>query len=206
MDEAKEKNIPTRRPILSFSFGQLGQRYVDYKIQMRLLLALLAMELTIVAAGLFYLYFRFRAIIDENIYRVHKHPTSDVFATMLNETTWVIVVSVVVNLAALLLADRIWIRYVRTIIISFGSLADRMADLNFENNHADVQASHESLDMMQAWHQGERQRALSIHAVIQSINLDTLNDPGSTEHIRQQLRTIHELLPPYSRRYVGKIR
>ncbi|HAT50901.1 MAG: hypothetical protein HQL07_14160 [Nitrospirae bacterium] len=205
MDNPNKKKSLAKRPILSFSFSQLGIRYVDYKIQMRMLLALLILELTIISLGLVYLYHRFSTLIDANIYRIHKDTSSDVFTIMLHETGWVVGVSLLVNLVALLIADRLWVNYVRSILMSFGSHADRIADLDFRDQHPNLTNKHKSLDMIQAWSRGERQRALDIRSAVGAIDLNQVNDQSSWKRIRNHLITIQKLLPPYSSRFIGKI-
>ncbi|HIJ84944.1 MAG: hypothetical protein HW380_3365 [Magnetococcales bacterium] len=206
MKDSLAKALPAKRPILSFPFGRMGVRYVDYKVQMRMLIALVAMELTIISVGLAYLYYRFASIIDANIYRIHKQASTDVFSVMLQETTWVLSVSVLINLAALLIADRVWIRYVRSIVGAFGSQADRIADLDFRVDHPELETQHESIDMIQTWYRGERQRSMEIRTALNAIVLNDVDDPEGRERIRGHLVTIQKLLPPYSRRFVGRIR
>ncbi|MBF0146609.1 MAG: hypothetical protein HQL84_16625 [Magnetococcales bacterium] len=193
-----------KRPILTFSFSQLGMRYVDYKIQMRMLLALVVMELGIISVGLFYLYHRFSTLIDANLYRIHRQASSDMFTLLLYETGWVIGVSLLVNLAALFIADRLWVNYVHSILMAFGLHADQIADLDFRDQHSNHAPKHESLDMIQMWQQGERQRALAIRAAIHAIDPDAVDDPHGREQIVKQLTTIQSLLPPYSSRFVGR--
>lgn len=205
MDNPNKKKLFAKRPILSFSFSQLGIRYVDYKIQMRMLLALVVLELTIISIGLVYLYHRFSTLIDANIYRIHKDTSSDVFTTLLYETGWVVGVSLLVNLVALFIADRLWVNYVRSILISFGSHADHIADLDFRDQHPNITSKHSSLDMIQAWSRGERQRALDIRLAVGAIDLNEINNQSGWKQIRNHLITIQKLLPPYSRRFMGKI-
>ncbi len=204
MDHPDNKVPHAKRSILSFPFSQLGVRYVDYKIQMRMLLALLALELTIMTAGLFYLYYRFSALIDANLYRIHRGTSSDVFSTMLTETGWVIGISLLVNLTALLIADRLWVTYVRSILTTFGSHADQIADLDFRDQQTNLGTKHKALGMIQTWLQGERQRALTIRTVLNTIDINTCDDPQSQKDILTHILTIQNNLPPYSRRFIGR--
>ncbi|MBF0421293.1 MAG: hypothetical protein HQL78_14165, partial [Magnetococcales bacterium] len=123
---------------------------------------------------------------------------------MLTETGWVIGISLLVNLTALLIADRLWVTYVRSILTTFGSHADQIADLDFRDTQTNLGTKHKALGMIQTWLQGERQRALNIRTVLNTIDINTCNDPQTQKDILNHILTIQNNLPPYSRRFIGR--
>lgn len=186
-----------------------SRHYVDFVIQLWMLIALIVMEVLLVAAGVTYLYFSFNKILEAGLYRIHHtgHPSS--LSQMLIESGMVIITMVVVNLIALIIADRIWVRYVRSILESFLDLGYRTIafDLRPDDNPAIARrrAHHRVIDLMVAWRDHEFKRATHIRSALDQIPTDAdFSHSLTREHILNQLEGIRRLLPPYSRRLVSK--
>ncbi|MBF0126232.1 MAG: hypothetical protein HQM02_03380 [Magnetococcales bacterium] len=175
----------------------LERRYVDFRIQMRMLIALVLLETGLAGGGVGYLYFRFKAIIEENLYRIH-HGGQSVFQQLLEETGWVVLVMLVVNLAGLLIADRLWVGYVQRVLGSFTALAVKVTDLDFRSD-GESPDQHASLELMLSWRQKERDRALAVRELVR--DLDQVPPARQVE----RLRRLRAILPPYSRRFVGRL-
>ncbi|MEO5351088.1 MAG: hypothetical protein H7836_15815 [Magnetococcus sp. YQC-3] len=182
-----------------------GERlYVDFYIQMRLLIALLILQVTLTGGGIYYLFFRFKEIIEENLYRMH-YATQDLSPLLLGEAGRVVAVMLAVNLVCLLLADRVWVRYVRRLLHTFTQLASKVADLDFCQDH-DSPDQHAALERMLAWRQKERARLMAIGALSQQLTVT--GDCAATqvrEPLQPLLQQLRLQLPPYSRRYVGRL-
>ncbi|MBF0153178.1 MAG: hypothetical protein HQL64_05510 [Magnetococcales bacterium] len=172
--------------------------YVDARIQMRMLIALLVLEIVLAAGGVVYLYFRFEAIIEESLYRIH-HATQDIFSLLSEEMGWVVLGMLLINLAGLLAADRVWIWYVKRVLGTFTTLAVKVSDLDFSPDQVSPD-QHVALDLMLAWRQKERDRARAIRTIL--AHADTTNN----EQLAARLRELRANLPPYSHRFVGRLR
>ncbi|MBF0379722.1 MAG: hypothetical protein HQL69_01815 [Magnetococcales bacterium] len=204
MTKNKKRTIHEGRSILAIPFTSKIQRYFDFYIQKRLLFALVLMEVSLVVASVVYLYFRFHNIINESFYRIHQLPHS-VQAIFLEETGKVILYLLAINLLALLIADRWWVRYIRSVLSSFGMLADKMADLDLRIDQ-ELEAKHESLDMMLNWRKGERERAKNIRTFISQLESpELLTDETARQKMLLSLKGLRATLPPYSRRYIGRL-
>lgn len=192
------------RSLLAFPFQRRERRYLDFKIQHKMMWALVFMEVTLVLAGVIYLYYRFQLIILENFYRIHQLPRS-VRSIFMEETGEVILFLLAINVLVLLLADRGWVWYIKSVLSSFGLMADKMADLNMQSDER-VAARHETLDMMVTWRRGERERAIRIRELISKLESpESMADATARERMRHALQELRRTLPPYSRRFIGRL-
>ncbi|MEO5331410.1 MAG: hypothetical protein H7839_05250 [Magnetococcus sp. YQC-5] len=171
--------------------------YVDYRIQKWLLVGLVILETILAASGVGYLYFRFKSVIEENMYRIH-HVGQDVFSVFLEETGQVLVFMLVINLVGLLIADRFWVRYVRQVLGRFTGLAVKVTDLDFRPDQENPD-QHAALDLMLAWRQKERSRSLAIREIVGHL------EAATPEQMERELQKLRGVLPPYSRRFVGRL-
>ncbi|MEO5377827.1 MAG: hypothetical protein H7832_08630 [Magnetococcus sp. DMHC-6] len=182
------------------------RRYVDFVLQMRMLLALVAMETGLVAGGLFYLYIRFDAIINNSLYRIHQRQGHGPFLEMLQEVGLVILVIVVINLLAWMFANWIWVRFVQSVLTPFNLMLDRMSRLDMQEDRG-IMPKHESLDRMLSWRQKERRRMLMIKAYLAGISLEgDLTKADVRSNLQNRFRKIRRILPPHSRRILSAIK
>ncbi|NGZ28519.1 MAG: hypothetical protein G8345_16720 [Magnetococcales bacterium] len=194
---------PPPRPIVKRNKRQ--RTYVDFAIQMRMLIALVVMELVLVASGVAYLYYRFNAIVEENLYRIHQTNTQSPMEILLAEAGWVVAALVAANLVALLVADRIWYIYVRRVLERFMEMARKMRDFDLREESS-RKINHEVLVRMLAWHMAERKRALNVRAAIQNLHPDAdFKNPVVKREFVRNLQWLRRVLPPYSRRFVGRL-
>ncbi|MBF0135655.1 MAG: hypothetical protein H7833_13770 [Magnetococcus sp. DMHC-1] len=185
---------------------QRDTRYLDFAIQMRMLIALVGMEIILVGGAVYYLYERFSTILEENIYRIHQLPL-DLSSVMVNEIIKVAGGMILLNLVALFVADRIWSKYVARILQAFTNMALHVSDLDFHPDADPPSSQHELLDLMLAWRQQERQRLVKIREEIQKLDPNAdFSDPRVLAGIQEQVRQLRHILPPYSRRFVGRVK
>ncbi|MBF0629144.1 MAG: hypothetical protein HQL91_13080 [Magnetococcales bacterium] len=185
-----------RPPLLTPRVHQPRQRhFVDQQIQLGMMIALVALEIMLIVASLWVLYGRFQTLIEENLYRIHplEH---DLFTLLLQETGWVLLGLVLVNLMGLWCADRIWMWYVRRVLGNFVQLANQVADLDFRADRA-LAKVHAVLELMIQWRAKERQRAEAIREL-----LGALEQAPAEERILL-LKRLRTLIPPYSRQFLG---
>ncbi|MBF0142308.1 MAG: hypothetical protein HQL59_02465 [Magnetococcales bacterium] len=180
--------------------------YVDFAVQFYLLLGLVALEVVLLIGGIVVLFHRLRGVIDESLYRAHSVSHEALLPRLLEETGWVIGGMLLVNILALLAADRIWVVYVRSITRTFSELAKKTGNLEFVED-PDLGHRHRVIDLMVAWRRSERERARGIRQNLANIDPSgEFHDEKINAIYRRRLQAVRRLLPPYSRRYVGRIR
>lgn len=196
---------PSPPPPLRLLRQERQRRYVDFALQMRLLVALIVMEILLVGGGLYYLYWSFSQIFQRNLYRVHPPAPEETLRLLLGETGWVVGALVAAHLLALLVADRLWVGYVKRVLQKFRALAQRIEALDLSEEGEET-PNHASVALIQAWRRHERRRSLSIKGFMGGIlpQVD-LRDPQEQEILKRHLRRIRRVLPPYSRRFVGRL-
>ena len=169
-----------------------------------MLVAMVFLEVGLVIAGMVYLYGRFSDIIEANLYRIH-HQADALFSLLLTEMEQMMVMLIGINLLAILIADHIWTRYVKRVLNTFRLLVNKVADLDFREDGKQP-TEHKVLSRTLIWRKKERDRALAIRAMLQSLKAETdFSDPKVVDALHHRLTEVRRRLPPYSRRYVGRL-
>lgn len=132
-------------------------RYVDHVIQKWMLVALVVMESTLIAIAMWALYRALGAIIDDSMYRIHHAEDMRLLPRFLIEGVKILAGIGVINLLAIIAADRIWAAYVYGIVQRLDALieATRKLDLS-EKPH--IRSSHAVLDQALQWRRAEAER------------------------------------------------
>lgn len=171
-------------------------RYVDHAVQKWLVVALLALEVTLVSAALWVIYVHLSEIVDQNLYRIHQHDGPSLFSQLLGETLTMLAGLVAANVVALLVADRVWGSYLGSILAPFGALMARVEALDFGEDQP-AQRSHEALELALAWRSTERLRCKKMRDEIAGLDLQQdFADPQAREKLRVALERLRGLLPP----------
>jgi len=136
--------------------------YVDGKIQGVLLVGLVALEVSLVAAAIWFLHKEFAAIVDARLYRIHPDPNEPTMAAiMVWSLAKVLAALLLVNIVALVVADRVWGWYVEGVIKTFQQCVDKLGQLDFRKGGIDRQRHH-SLDLIARWRDLQRERFASL--------------------------------------------
>lgn len=141
----------------NFSQDRRSILYVDHTLQKWLLVAMVVLETALTAFAIWGLYRALGAIIDDNLYRIHLPENDSTLHRFLIEGAKVLAVTGVVNLAALIAADRIWAAYVNRIVLGLDKimLAAQRLDLQPQ---AGIKRLHAVLDQALRWQRAEALR------------------------------------------------
>jgi hypothetical protein len=143
-------------------------KYVDQQLQLWLLVALVLFELFLTALGTGFLYLQFNQILEVQLYSVHLSPDGG-FQGLMERVLYVVAGLTIVNIAALLAADRYWLSYVAGLM---GKLDESIGKLiRLELTPADIPASeHRLLDLLSRWFVQERQLHLDMRGRITALS------------------------------------
>ncbi|MDP2785209.1 MAG: hypothetical protein Q8O38_11545 [Sulfurimicrobium sp.] len=172
--------------------------YIDAAVQNRLLIALVLLEVLLISAGMIVLYLDMKEVVDENLFRIHFAATESLSALLFREAMQALAVLVIVNVAALGLAEWLWSRYLDSILRPLSGLLARTGDLDFSLDETFGQR-HAVLELAVAWREAERERCKGVHAEIS--RLDENADYSSTntlEQARAALENLMALLPVHN--------
>lgn len=139
--------------------------YVDHILQKWLLVALVILECTLTGLAIWGLYLILGDIIDRNMYRIHFSPDDNMLVDFAIEGAKILIGTGIVNLTAIILADRIWAVYVGSIVRGLDKvmLAAQGLDLMQQRN---VKRTHALLDRVLRWQRAESLRLRRIrHSV-----------------------------------------
>lgn len=196
---------PTRSQPRKSAWRRYLDKHVDFNIQIWMLVALIFLEVGLVLIGIYYLHIRFLAIIEANLYRIH-HGSDPLLFQLLTEVGGAVAILVGINLLALFVTDRVWWGHVKGILNAFIVLVNKVADLDFTQDEKPF-SQHKVLDQTLLWRKKERERALAIREALKPLDAEAdFSDPIVLDRLRQQLTLVRQHLPPYSRRYVGRLK
>ncbi|HEY3328172.1 MAG TPA: hypothetical protein VGK14_13540 [Novimethylophilus sp.] len=168
--------------------------YIDFVLQKRLLIALVALEVILLCIAGGVLYFRLQALVDENLYHIHFGDQPSIFYELFSESLLILGVLVAVNLVALLIADRIWAHYVNGIMSCLRSLLSRTRELDLRPDAA-APHRHKVLELALAWRETERARHLALRTLVERADSAAGVVPMPIEEYRAYLHAMREQLP-----------
>ena len=96
--------------------------YVDRSVQRSLLIAMVALEVTLVVASTWLAYWHLNDLIEESLYRVHLTQSGPTLARLAEEGFAILGLFVVVNLIGLMIAERIWSHHENLVLQHFARL------------------------------------------------------------------------------------
>jgi len=169
--------------------------YVDDKVQKGLLIALVTLEVLLIAGTLWMLYLQMGKVVDANLYRVHFSDTPDIYPLLLKTALVGVIGLIAINVLVLWIAGRVWIRHVDSIVKPFRELVRKVEVLDFSEDAAIV-IPHKVVDLALAWRHTKRQRLLKLRMEIAKLDeLGDLSDVEAQRRARAALEAIRELLP-----------
>lgn len=168
--------------------------YVDDKIQKRLLIALLTIEVLLVVVTLGVLYWQMDSVMEANLYRVHFPGKHSLYPLLLETALAGLTGLVVINVLMLWVTGWVWARHVNSIVKPFRELIEKVEAMDFSED-AVMHVPHKVVSLAHAWRHTKRQRLLKLRAEI--ARLDELGELSSAEaqrRARASLGAIRELL------------
>jgi hypothetical protein len=161
--------------------------YNDHKLQGYLLVALIVLELVLVALLLSFMYVEINRIIEGHLYRLHNTNTAS-WPEMLLLLASAMAVFMIVNIAALYLAHLIWGRYVKQTIRLFSAGLDRIIALDFSGRLDSTPGHHQIIDLLETWFAKEQDRNRQIARQVERLN--SFSDGPLTDRQRREMQQI----------------
>ena len=167
--------------------------YVDKSIQRSLLIALVALEVILVCVSTWVAYWHLNTLIEDSLYRVHLVQTGPILMRLVTNGFAVLGLFALVNLLALMLAQRIWSRHENLVLNSFTDLIDKTRQLDFSSDLANT-PQHEVLALAITWRTRERTRFTAIRDQVNKLEAAASVETSSSS-LPPILKTLHRLLP-----------
>jgi len=166
--------------------------YVDESIQKGLLVGLVLLEMALVAGLAWLMYRHLSAVVEDNLYIIHMAEAKPLDTELLHAALRLCGLFVVVNVAALILVDVLWRRYVDSILGAFGQLMGKTAQLDFSADPA-LQKRHQLLDLTEQQRNQDRARLTSIRSGV--VQLVAAQQVGDATAVQQALTALDEVIP-----------
>lgn len=168
--------------------------YVDSSVQRSLLLAMVALEVILVAAAIGFAYWRLIELIDASMYRMNFAQTGSSLAQFAQEGFWVLGLFAVINVFALMIASGIWSHHENLVLKDFANLIEKSRALDFCSD-ADALPQHEVLALALAWRARERARFTAIRDQLTQLEA-ALSQNLPHGNLRALTDDLNKLLPP----------
>lgn len=165
--------------------------YVDHIMQKWLLVALVILECALTGLAIWGLYASLGEIIERNTYRIHFSPDDNMLRDFFIDGAKILLGTGIVNLAAIIIADRIWAWYVKSIVRNLDKvmLAAQRLDLTAQRN---VKRTHVVLDRVLRWQRAEGLRLRRIRHSVRHLP-DTLPEtPAERAAVLSHLRMVRD--------------
>jgi len=169
--------------------------YLDDKIQKGLLVALVTLEILLIAGTLWMLYVQMSEIVDADLYRVQFSGKPNIYPLLLKTALIGVTGLIVINILVLWVAGWVWTRYIDSILKPFRNLIGKVEALDFRED-APLDIPHEVVSLALAWRLSRRQDLLKLRQEITRLGeLGDLSDAAVRAQARLSLEAIKELLP-----------
>lgn len=164
--------------------------YVDSSIQRPLLIAIVALELGLVAACSWLAHRRMIHVIEESMYRMNVAQIEPILTRLAQEGFAVLGSFALVNVIALMLAVGIWSYRQDLVMQDFTRLIGKTRALDFSSD-AETQRQHEVLALAAVWRARERTRFAAIRD--QVVRLEAaVSAKASTEDLRTSVQSLRK--------------
>lgn len=168
--------------------------YLDNRIQKGLLIALVSMEIMLVVIAMWLLHGTLSDAIEQQMYQVHFTSHRSIFSILFTECVKILGVFLLVNLAALLLAERIWAYWVNGILRNLMTLTEAALHLDFsEKSH--ISCNHPVLMQAMAWRYAEFFRIEGVRQDIHTLPSALAASAKEREDTAASLKKIIAALP-----------
>ncbi|MEO8332245.1 MAG: hypothetical protein ABI479_07400 [Gallionella sp.] len=169
--------------------------YVDGDVQKGLLVALVTLEVLLIAGTLWMLYLQMSEIVDANLYTVHISEKPNIYPLMLKTALVGVAGLIAINVMVLWVAAWVWARHVDSILKPFRELIGKVEALDFSEDDA-MDAPHKVVELALAWRHAKRQDMLRLHHEIARLDeLKDWTDAATCARARASLEAIREMLP-----------
>jgi hypothetical protein len=165
--------------------------YVDHLMQKWLLVALVILECSLTGLAIWGLYAALGEIIDRNMYRIHFSPDDNMLRDFFIEGAKILIGTGVVNFTAIIVADRIWAWYVKSIVRSIDKVmfAAHRLDLTAQPG---VKRTHAVLDRVLRWQRAEGLRLRRIRHSVRHLPESLPVTPEERTATLSHLRMVHD--------------
>lgn len=166
--------------------------YVDSSVQRSLMLAMVALEVFLVAASIWLAHWQLIQLIDQSMYRMNVAQSGPTLARFAEKGFMVLGMFAVVNVLALMVAAKIWSQHENLVLQDFTRLTAKTRELDFSGD-PQTRRQHQVLLLAARWRARERARFAAVRELV--ADLDAASRSGeSLREMRAAITRIDNLL------------
>jgi hypothetical protein len=173
---------------------QRKKRFIDSRLQGRLILLMVALEIIILATAMFYLNFRFAGLIEHDLYSIHRISQDDMLSAFAEQIGWVVFEMGILNAMMLFIAHYIWSRQISSVVQVFRNDLYHIRSLQFIELEHINKPVHELLTLLDLWYSKERKRIASLKEVVEQVNIQAHYQDNELQTVRDQINRCAHLL------------
>lgn len=159
-------------------------KYIDSRLQGRLIVALMILESVIVSVAMVYLYYDYSALFEVYLYSIHRLGNEDFFFNLMQELFVVVLVMSVFNVFMLIIASSLWVRHINAILSCFTDGLRAINQLDLRSRQTG-NVTHEVISELDEWRQRETRRYVELREHLPQIK---------SAPMAQRLQAIEECL------------
>ena len=165
--------------------------YIDDNIQKRLLIALVALEVLLIAGTLWILYIQMSEIVEANLYRIHIIQNQNIYPLLLKTIMMGLIGLIAVNALMLWVVSSIWTRHLDSILNQFRKLVSKVEALDFREDEP-ISIPHKVVELALAWRFFNRQNMLKLRQEISLLDEIEVspNTPNLTQSRLEKIRKL----------------
>jgi hypothetical protein len=167
--------------------------YVDDRIQKGLLIALVSLEVLLIAGTLWILYIQMSAIVEANLYRIHISQNQSIYPLLLKTVMIGLIGLIAVNALMLWVVGWLWARHVDSILNPFRYLVSKVEALDFREDEP-ISIPHKVVELALDWRHSNRQNMLKLRQEISRLD-EFEGSPDALILTQSKLETIRKLCP-----------
>ena len=167
--------------------------YIDDNIQKRLLIALVTLEVLLIASTLWILYIQMSEIVEANLYRIHIIQNQSIYPLLLKTILIGLIGLIAVNALMLWVVSWIWARHVDSILNPFRKLVSKVEALDFREDEP-ISIPHKVVELALAWRHFNRQNMLKLRQEISQLDEFEVS-PNTLIFTQSRLEKIRKLYP-----------
>jgi hypothetical protein len=171
--------------------------FIDSRLQGRLILLMVALEIIILAAAMFYLDYRFANLIEHDLYSIHRLNQADMLSAFAKQIGWVVFEMGILNAVMLFIAHYIWSRQISSVVQVFRNDLYQIRSLQFIELDHFKKPVHELLTLLDLWYSKERRRIAAVKQEIGQINVKDHYLDNELKTVREQINRCVRLLENY---------
>lgn len=167
---------------------------IDSRLQGRLILSMVLIEILILITAMFYLNHRFSVIIEHDLYAIHRSSQHDMLSAFAELIGWVIFGMGLLNAVMLFIAHYIWSQQLSSVMHIFRNVLHQIRSLQLTPVEQGAKPVHELLILLDIWYSKERGRIKAIKQEIALIKTSAQYQDSDLQSIKNRVNHCLKLL------------